>query len=138
MDEAMDRRPRRPALPVAAMCTVVLLALAGCDRKPGDGPSGVSPPGNVRTPGMMGAEPGSGPATPASPGPSGAAVPAPTPEQRTLVDEGARGQSIPEGAGGATNDPLAIEREKARDLGNPPGTAARTQVPGPQTPPASR
>jgi hypothetical protein len=115
-----------------AAVLVALTLLTGCDRKPGDGPSGVTPPANTRTPGMMGAEPGSGPATPSAIGPGGAAVPAPAPEQSTLVEEGPRGMDVPRAAGGATNDPYALEREKARDLGNPPATGAPTQVPPPR------
>jgi hypothetical protein len=97
----------------SAVAAAVLLQL-GCDRKPGDGPSAVSPPSNVRQPDMMGAQPAGGPATPMAPGPQGPGVPAPSAAGSGPVDEGAKGQAPPQAGGGATNDPQLLDKDRER------------------------
>jgi hypothetical protein len=114
----MDRRQaglrRRGAAPAILVVLVAALQF-GCDRKPGDGPSAVTPPSNVRTPDMTGAEPGAGPATPATPGPQGAAATVPAPQDSVLVDEGLKGQALPEPQGGATHARLLDKDREQRE-----------------------
>jgi hypothetical protein len=104
MNHPHPRVPHRRLGIALALAAAAALQL-GCERKPGDGPSTVTPPQNTRTEGVMGAAPGSGPPTPVSPGASGSPVAQPAPSDSVLVDDGVRGQRLPETGGGATNDP---------------------------------